>query len=313
MLITDIVRGVNNMLDGEQLSYRDLRIHLDSVIDDINQQLNACFPAFTELPLNTVEYNCFPDRYIRTCVIRGAAYYFYMTDEEGATPPPGYERAYLQNLFFMLRDYLRDIPAKYQADDVQGTVEFNIYQAPKKHCPYRTPDEPDTDAEDIVVKITIGNTITLPAGSQAAVTNSGTETEPVLNFAIPEGQVGPMGPQGLPGATGGPGIQGVPGPAGSDGTYRSIKNITLLVAGWAAVAPQQLADLELASTDEVPTHAYVLSHATPQDGDSAFFFGPEPAGGLELFRKCLIGTGSLTFFAMEEPTADILVDAVVLF
>lgn len=38
--------------------------------------------------------------------------------------------------------------------------------------------------------ITIGSTITLPAGSQATVTNSGTSSEAVFNFGIPKGEDG---------------------------------------------------------------------------------------------------------------------------
>ncbi len=41
--------------------------------------------------------------------------------------------------------------------------------------------------------ITAGTTTTLPAGSQATVTNSGTDTELVLDFGIPAGPQGPAG------------------------------------------------------------------------------------------------------------------------
>ena len=126
MLIKDIVKGVNHKLSGEMLSYRELIPHLDSAIDDINQQLNTDYPVFSELPDNTVTYDCIPDRYIRSCVIVGAAYYFYMTDEEGSMATNGFQATYAQNLFYMLRDYIHCVPDKYKACDYQGTVPLDI-------------------------------------------------------------------------------------------------------------------------------------------------------------------------------------------
>lgn len=54
--------------------------------------------------------------------------------------------------------------------------------------------------------ITIGTTTTGDAGTEAAVTNSGTESAAILNFTIPKGEKGDQGEQG------------VTGPAGADGT-----------------------------------------------------------------------------------------------
>lgn len=47
--------------------------------------------------------------------------------------------------------------------------------------------------------ITLGTVTTLPAGSPATVTNSGTNGALVLNFGIPQGVAGPTGQQGIPG------------------------------------------------------------------------------------------------------------------
>ena len=78
--------------------------------------------------------------------------------------------------------------------------------------------------------VTIGTTTTGSAGSNASVTNSGTETNAVLNFTIPAGATGPTGPtgptgatgpQGLTGATGPQGIQGATGPTGPTGATGS--------------------------------------------------------------------------------------------
>jgi hypothetical protein len=48
--------------------------------------------------------------------------------------------------------------------------------------------------------ITVGTTTTLPAGSSATVTNTGTSTNAVLNFGIPQGTQGPQGPAGSGGS-----------------------------------------------------------------------------------------------------------------
>ena len=44
--------------------------------------------------------------------------------------------------------------------------------------------------------VSVGATTTLPAGSPASVTNSGTTSDAVLNFGIPQGQQGIQGPTG---------------------------------------------------------------------------------------------------------------------
>ena len=112
---------------------------------------------------------------------------------------------------------------------------------------------------------------TVTVGDTAAVSNSGTGTDIILDFVVPagsegavgprgpEGPAGPVGPQGPKGETGsqGPqgiqGIQGPQGPAGADGkdgttNYNdlnnrpSIENITL-------AGNKTLADLGIASAE----------------------------------------------------------------
>lgn len=68
--------------------------------------------------------------------------------------------------------------------------------------------------------ITLGNTTTGAPGTQAQVTNTGTENAAIFNFTIPQGVQGPKGdtgPQGEPGAKGDTGPQGEPGPQGDTG------------------------------------------------------------------------------------------------
>lgn len=74
-----------------------------------------------------------------------------------------------------------------------------------------------------------GSTVTLPAGSQAIVTNSGTSNAAILNFQIPQGT------QGTPGTPGTAGTNGLPGAAatvqvgtvttGDPGSQASVANV----------------------------------------------------------------------------------------
>lgn len=65
------------------------------------------------------------------------------------------------------------------------------------------------------VSVEVGTTTTLPAGSSATVTNSGTSNHLVLDFGIPQGERGEEGPEG---------------PAGKDATING-RNAIDLVAG----------------------------------------------------------------------------------
>ena len=63
--------------------------------------------------------------------------------------------------------------------------------------------------EDMGVSVSVDpNTITLPAGSQASVTNTGTDTDPVLQFSIPQGAKGETGSKGDKGDKGDTGNKG---------------------------------------------------------------------------------------------------------
>lgn len=55
---------------------------------------------------------------------------------------------------------------------------------------------------DASITITIGTTSTLPAGSSATVSNSGTPTDPIFNFGIPMGYTGATGATGADGDDG---------------------------------------------------------------------------------------------------------------
>lgn len=70
-------------------------------------------------------------------------------------------------------------------------------------------------ADGITPNISIGSTTTLEAGSDATVSKSGTEENPVFNFGIPQGIQGEQGEQGETGPQGPEGPEGPQGPAGT--------------------------------------------------------------------------------------------------
>lgn len=72
-------------------------------------------------------------------------------------------------------------------------------------------DQGPTGPKGEAATIRVGRTDTLPAGSNALVSNSGTQTNATFDFQIPQGAEGAQGPQGPQG------IQGIPGPRGEKG------------------------------------------------------------------------------------------------
>lgn len=125
MLVTEIVKRINKLLAGEQLTYRQLEPFLDEVIYDINSQLNSCFPAFSELEADItseVDYNFFPEKYVRDVVVKGAAYKFYIMDEEGMQTADMYGYDYQNTLFVMTRDYIDFVPEEYDTEQTGSLV-----------------------------------------------------------------------------------------------------------------------------------------------------------------------------------------------
>ena len=140
MKVKDIVRLTNKYLAGEQLTYPKLLPFLDAVIDDINSELNATYPSFSSLaidgqPLDTDVYDVFPDRYIRSVVCIGAAANFYTMDEEGIMSAEGYEMKYRQNLFYMVRDYIEQVPEFFRSDS-RGGVRQAEERYVENHLPF---------------------------------------------------------------------------------------------------------------------------------------------------------------------------------
>lgn len=119
MQLTYLMKRTNDLLAGEQLTFDQLKPHFDSVIDEINSNLNAYYPSFSEFQEaqyeGTYDYDYIPDKYLRSVVAIGAAYYFYLTDEEGAESATEFGRKYYQNLFYMQRDH--QVEEEYWAGD----------------------------------------------------------------------------------------------------------------------------------------------------------------------------------------------------
>ena len=70
--------------------------------------------------------------------------------------------------------------------------------------------------------VDVGTTTTLPPGTPADVVNSGTTTDAIFDFSIPEGDTGPEGPQGIQGIQGPVGAEGPEGPQGIEGDQGPI-------------------------------------------------------------------------------------------
>ena len=80
------------------------------------------------------------------------------------------------------------------------------------------------------VTIAVGTTTTTEPGTEATVTNVGTEEDVVLAFSIPEGETGPTGPTGATGEAGptGPtGATGEIGPTGPTGPTGTTPTLTI--------------------------------------------------------------------------------------
>lgn len=78
-------------------------------------------------------------------------------------------------------------------------------------------DKGETGEKGESATITIGTTTTGDTGTDAIVTNSGTESHAILNFTIPRGSKGDTGETGPEGPQGIQGIQGEKGPKGDKG------------------------------------------------------------------------------------------------
>ena len=141
--------------------------------------------------------------------------------------------------------------------------------------------------------VAVGSTSTLPAGSSATVTNSGSALAAVLNFGIPRGE------QGLPGNTGATGATGATGPAGTAATITVGSTSTLTPGSPATVtnsgtSSAAVFDFGIPSGTTIQTQAQVRNEtgSTLVKGTVVYITG---AAG----NKCLVTKAQ----ANSEPTS----------
>lgn len=106
--------------------------------------------------------------------------------------------------------------------------------------------------------ITVGTTTTTNPGTNATVTNVGTNENVILNFGIPRGATGPTGPQGLQGETGATGPTGPTGPSGETptlviGTVTTGEPGTQAAASITGTAPNYILNLTIPQGPTGPT------------------------------------------------------------
>jgi hypothetical protein len=124
MLYSKVINLISKHLGDDLVTAAEVLGYVDRVVDDINTQLDACFPTFTDFQevygADNTDYSAIPDKYIRTVIVPGAAFKYYVTDEEGNQAATKYEEDYRQGLFYMLRDYSSQIPEEYRNVDGGG-------------------------------------------------------------------------------------------------------------------------------------------------------------------------------------------------
>ena len=100
--------------------------------------------------------------------------------------------------------------------------------------------------------ITVGTTTTTNPGTNATVTNVGTNENVILNFGIPRGATGPTGPQGLQGETGATGPSGET-PTLVIGTVTTGEPGTQATASITGTAPNYILNLTIPQGPTGPT------------------------------------------------------------
>lgn len=150
---SQLISDINKKLAGENLSFAELQLHIDSAIDDINAALNACYPTTSEMertweavandpttvlpedyrnwnaydtPDNNAYLTLFPAYVTRRVIVLGAALKWLTTDEEGLATSPEFEKEYKNELFLLQRDYSNKVPTHYQASE-QGFVHDSFH------------------------------------------------------------------------------------------------------------------------------------------------------------------------------------------
>ncbi len=142
MVILNLRTYINrNYIISEHLHPTDMIGYMDSVIDDINEDLQAKFPIFSEwtnyctvynaanpdaIQLDPNDYTAIPDIYLRKVVAPGAALKFYSNDEEGEQVASKYYIDYEKAKAMMIRDYINLVPTEFQNTDEGGFITPDV-------------------------------------------------------------------------------------------------------------------------------------------------------------------------------------------
>lgn len=131
---------------------------------------------------------------------------------------------------------------------------------------------------DAGVSVQIGKTTTGPAGSAASVKNTGTNTDPVFEFTIPQGVKGDKGDKGEKGEVGPKGDTGPTGPVGPASPVSSVNgqtgdvetralqfDIKLPASGWSN-GSQTVKDARFVDGENIEWDVDVKGACIPWDG-----------------------------------------------
>lgn len=159
---------------------------------------------------------------------------------------------------------------------------------------------------DASITMSVGTVRTLEAGQPATVTNSGTSTDAIFNFGIPQGIQGIQGPQGERGIQGEQGIQGIQGETGATG---ATPNITMTATADAVSSENPSVNITKSGTAENPSFALAFSGLKGLKGDTGATgqtgqTGPAGADGFspEVTISAITGGHRVTITDESHPT-----------
>ena len=142
MELTKLIDTINRTyLVSDLIRIPNAYYYMDQVIDDINDELQAKYPVFSDwadyvaaynllhadAPKSALVYDVIPDKYLRKVVALGTALYFYTADEEGEQIALDYQQKYNRALFHMIRDYHCQVPTEFQ-DTEGGYIDMTFEQ-----------------------------------------------------------------------------------------------------------------------------------------------------------------------------------------
>ena len=128
-----------------------------------------------------------------------------------------------------------------------------------KFCYVQGPTGPTGPAG--AATITVGTTTTTDAGSNASVTNSGTNENVILDFSIPRGSIGPTGPTGPTGPQGNIGLTGATGATGPTGGVAAYGERYTEGAETVTLTPNQDGQIPLQTNGPSLNTTYTTSNA----------------------------------------------------